>query len=268
MPPLGAKERAKLPDSAFAYIDSRGRRRLPINDESHVRNALARFGQVVFETDAARDRARTRLLRAAKKYGIVPIGFVSAELQPQRKVPQGVVTLLMSDVERSTELLLELDDRYAPVLAQLRRLQRSAVKKAGGREIDARGDEFFAAFERPSRALGAAVAIQRAVAAHAWPDDARVRLRIGIHHGRLTQTDSGYVGVAVNTVSRVCTAAHGGQIVVSAGAQKAVARDAVDGLELTSLGSWKLRGFPGEQRLFQVGAEGLEAVFPPLRLGG
>ena len=109
MPPLGAKERAKLPDSAFAYIDSRGQRRLPINDESHVRNALSRFARVDFEDDAARDKARTKLLRAAKKYGIVPIGFVSAELRPQRKLPSGLVTLLMADVEGSTELLRRLE---------------------------------------------------------------------------------------------------------------------------------------------------------------
>ena len=89
MPRLGAKERARLPDSAFAYIDSQGRRRLPINDASHVRNALSRFNQVAFEDDAARDRARIRLLNAAKKFGIVPIGFVSSQLQPERNLPRG-----------------------------------------------------------------------------------------------------------------------------------------------------------------------------------
>ena len=70
MPTLTATARARLPDSAFAYVDSQGRRRLPINDISHVRNALARFDQVDFEDDAARERARERLLRAAKKHGI------------------------------------------------------------------------------------------------------------------------------------------------------------------------------------------------------
>src|SRR5437773_11129197 len=74
MTQLDEKARARLPDSAFAYIDSRGSRRLPINDEAHVRNAFARFNQVRFENEAARDRARTRLVKAAKTYGIVPIG--------------------------------------------------------------------------------------------------------------------------------------------------------------------------------------------------
>src|SRR5258705_443939 len=100
MPALGAKERAQLPDSAFAYIDSRGRRRLPIHDAAHVRNALARFGQVAFEDDGARDRARSRLLRAAKKHGIMPIGFISAQLQPQRRLPKGDVSLSVHTAAR------------------------------------------------------------------------------------------------------------------------------------------------------------------------
>ena len=72
MSTLDSGKRARLPDSAFAYVDSKGRRRLPIHDEAHVRNALARFNQVAFEDEAARERARKRLLVAARKYGIVP----------------------------------------------------------------------------------------------------------------------------------------------------------------------------------------------------
>src|SRR2546423_15148782 len=84
MAKLSSSERAKLPDSAFAYIDSSGRRRLPINDEAHVRNALSRFERVKFEDDAARERARKRLLNAAKKYGIVPVGFITGQLRTER----------------------------------------------------------------------------------------------------------------------------------------------------------------------------------------
>ena len=83
MSQLNSKKRAQLPKSAFAYVDSRGRKRLPINDESHVRNALARFNQVIFEDEAARERARTRLLNAAKKYGIVPVGFITGQIRSE-----------------------------------------------------------------------------------------------------------------------------------------------------------------------------------------
>src|SRR5437016_12304054 len=85
MPRLKTSKRSRLPDRAFAYIDSRGRRRLPVHDKAHVRNALARFNQVAFEDEAARERARTRLLNAAKKYGIGPVGFITGELRSERR---------------------------------------------------------------------------------------------------------------------------------------------------------------------------------------
>ena len=265
MPPLTAKERAQLPDSAFAYIDSRGRRRLPINDASHVRNALARFSQVAFEDDEARDRARSRLLRAAKKHGVMPIGFISAQLQPQRKLPKGHVTFLLTDIEGSTELLGHLDDQYAPVLADVRRRVRAAVRDADGREVDVRGDDHFAVFEQPPAALEAALAIQRAMRAHAWPGGTDVRLRIGLHSGRPALTDTGYVGLSVHAAARICFAAHGGQIVVSSAVRQAVEASLPDGVSLSSLGAWRFRGLPEPLDLFQVHAADLLADFPPLR---
>lgn len=265
MPPLGAKERAQLPDRCFAYIDSRGKRRLPIHDAVHVRNALARFGQVAFEDEEARDRARTRLLRAAKKFGIVPIGFISAELQPQRKLPKGHVTFLLTDLEGSTELLARLDDRYGPVLAEVRRLLRAAVRRAGGREVDARADELFAVFEQAPAALEAALAIQRAMQANAWPDRSDVRLRIGLHRGRPTLTENGYVGLAVHTAARICSAAHGGQIVLSSAVQAAVVESLAEGVTLRSLGSWRFQGLREPEDLFQVDAADLPVDFPQLR---
>ena len=166
MATLSAKERAQLPDRAFAYIDSQGKRRLPIHDAAHVRNALARFGQVAFEDEEARDRARSRLLRAAMKHGIVPIGFISAQLQPQRKLPRGHLTFLLADIEGSTDLLGRLGDRYASVLADVRRLVRGAVRSTGGHLVSARGDDVFAVFEGAPEALEAALAIQRAMRDH------------------------------------------------------------------------------------------------------
>jgi class 3 adenylate cyclase len=265
MPPLGAKERAELPDSAFAYIDSRGKRRLPINDAAHVRNALARFSQVAFEDEGARDKARMRLLRASKKHGIVPIGFVSAQLQPQRKLPKGAVTFLLTDIEGSTELLGRLDDRYASLLADIRRLMRAAVRDAGGHEVDARADELFAVFERTPAALEAALAIQRAMRASAWPGGVDVRVRIGVHHGRPTLTDTGYVGLSVHTAARICYAAHGGQIVVSSAVRSAVLASLADGVSLRSLGTWRFQGLREPEDLYQVEAADLPADFPPLR---
>ena len=100
---------------------------------------------------------------------------------------------------------------------------RAAVRHAGGREVDARADELFAVFERAPAALEAALAIQRAMRARAWPDGVDVRVRIGVHRGRPTLTDTGYVGLSVHAAARICYAAHGGQIVVSSAVRSAVA---------------------------------------------
>jgi class 3 adenylate cyclase len=263
---LSAKERAQLPDSAFAYIDSTGKRKLPIHDAAHVRNALARFNRVVFEDDAARDRARTRLLRAAQKHGVAPIGFIRSELQPHRRLPSGHLTFLITDVESSTELLARLGDAYAPLLTQIRRLVRVAVRQAGGNEVDSRGDETFAVFREGAAALQAALAIQRAVREARWSSDgADVRLRIGLHSGRTTLSDTGYVGLAVHAAARVCFAGHGGQILMTSAVHAELGDEGTARVPLTPLGSWRFRGLPKPIELFQVDGAGGSASFPPPR---
>src|SRR5467141_953680 len=226
---LDAKTRAQLPASAFAHIDSRGRRSLPINDEAHVRNALSRFNQTTFEDEAARDRARTRLLKAARKYGIVPVGFVTGQLQNVRI--RGETEARASEVRTlPTGFVRHLGDRYSGLLADVRTLLGGAIRKFGGREVDARADELFAVFKQSASALDAALVIQRKVLVTVWPDDLRVRVRVGLHMGRPTLTDTGYVGIAVHVAARICFAAHGGQIVLSR-----AARDAIQGPQDASL---------------------------------
>jgi class 3 adenylate cyclase len=384
MTQLSQKTRAGLPDSAFAYVDSRGHRRLPINDEAHVRNALARFNQTSFEDEAARERARTRLLNAAKKYGIVPVGFMTGQLRSQsrqaaagqavielggmgtpeelegrlrtvlrdptlsvlhwsdsaaayldargrattlppdgeeravtllerlgrpmtalvhdravlrdpdlaktvtaavrlavenerlhgeiearasevRTLPTGIVTFLLTDIEDSTGLVRRLGDRYAVVLADVRRLLRAAIRPSGGREVEARADELFAVFVQAPAALVAALAIQRTARARAWPDDLQVRVRVGLHTGRPTLTDIGYMGLAVHTAARVCFAGHGGQVVLSRAAREAVKDSLPVGVGFRALGLHQLHGLPAPEALFQVEAADLPTDFPPPR---
>jgi len=354
-----------------------------------VRNALARFNQVAFENDAAREGARKRLLNAAKKYSIVPVGFITGQLQSERRhatagrlvielgrnpapgeleqrlrtvlgdptlavlhwsdssgayldaagkpvplpaegtrrgvtylerqgrpmtvlvhdpkilddpalaatvldavrfvvekdrlhgqihatstdasaLPTGFVTLLMTDIEASTALLRRLGDRYGALLNDVRGVLRAAVSRASGREIDARADEFFAVFERAGDATEAAVAIQRELGTRAWTrhlaDGLELRVRVGIHSGRPTLTDVGYIGLAVHTTARVCSAAHGGQIVISGATRVAVGASASTSIRFRSLGRHRLPGLPGAEMLYQIQAQGLRVKFPPPRI--
>lgn len=257
MPTLRSRDRAKLPARAFAYVDSSGRKRLPIHDESHVRNALSRFDQVGFESDEARARARERLLRAAKKYGIVPVGFLGDQLRKERALggaagtlPRGTVTFLMTDIEASTRLLSALRGRYAPLLRTVRTTIRTCVLRRGGHEVDARADEYFAAFTDPDSALGAAIDIQRDLAKRRWPAGAQVRVRIGLHRGRSTLSEAGYVGIAVHTTARVCQAARGGDIVLSTSMHKALGSP--PDVRTKSLGPVRLEGLPAPETLYRV----------------
>lgn len=70
MAELTTKKRDRLRSSQFAYVDRKGEEHLPINDESHVRNAMARFNQTEFESAAAKERARKKILAAARRYDI------------------------------------------------------------------------------------------------------------------------------------------------------------------------------------------------------
>jgi class 3 adenylate cyclase len=272
---LKPTERAGLPDRAFAYVDSKGRRRLPIHDAAHVRNALARFGQVGFESDAARERARKRLLQAAKRFRIVPIGFITSELQSAgsgdrrtRLLPSGFVTMLMTDIEGSTGLVRRLGEGYRKLLDNVCVVLRQAIEDAGGHEIEARADEFFAVFTSPRAAVDAAIAAQLALRDRRPAEGSEVRVRIGIHSGYPTSTEDNYIGLDVNTASRICAAGHGGQIVVSDNTRESIKATSPAGVRFIALGTHRLHGLSDSVPLFQVAAKGLGTRFPPLRTTG
>jgi DNA-binding NarL/FixJ family response regulator/class 3 adenylate cyclase len=178
------------------------------------------------------------------------------------RLPTGTVTLLFTDIEASTELVRQLGDRYASVLEDHRRLVREAVTAAGGTEIDCRGDEFSIVFRDAGRALEAAVAAQRALASHPWPDGGEVRVRMGVHTGEPAVQGSSYVGIDVHRVARITDAGHGGQVLVSARTVGLASVDARD------LGEHRFKGLPDAERVFQIVADGLREEFPALRTDG
>jgi DNA-binding NarL/FixJ family response regulator/class 3 adenylate cyclase len=169
------------------------------------------------------------------------------------------LTFFFSDIEDSSGLLAEVGSAFSGILADARELQRAAISAAGGREVDCRGDELFCVFEEPGPAAAAALDIQRAFAAHTWPVDERVRVRIGLHCGEAEMAGDGYVGIDVHRASRICQAGHGGQVLASETAAAGLRSAA------TELGEFELKGLRGTERIYQLGADDLPSEFPPLR---
>src|SRR5438270_4656053 len=86
MAELTTKKREGLRSSQFAYVDKKGGEHLPINAESHIRNAMARWNQTEFETAAGKERARKKIVSAAKRHGI-EVEDGSKVAKPTRTLP-------------------------------------------------------------------------------------------------------------------------------------------------------------------------------------
>jgi class 3 adenylate cyclase len=177
--------------------------------------------------------------------------------------PSGTVTFLFTDIEGSTKLLHQLGDEYAGVVSDHRRILREAFEANAGTEVDARGDALFYSFPRARAAVAAAIAGQRALGAHAWPASAEVRVRIGLHTGEPTVGDEGYVGVDVVRAARICSAGHGGQVLLSETTRALVGSDIPEGVSVRDLGEQQLKDLPAE-RLYQLELAEGPAWFPTL----
>ncbi len=182
------------------------------------------------------------------------------------ELASGTVTFLFTDIEASTALLKRLGrERYGELLAEHQDILRGQFDAHHGEVIDTQGDSFFVAFRSASDAVSTAIAIQRAVAGHDWPDRADPRVRIGIHSGEAAAARERYVGFSVHRAARIGAAAHGGQVLLSSATRELVEDDLQAGVSLRDLGLHRLKDVDRPERITQVAAEGLPGAFPPLR---
>jgi class 3 adenylate cyclase len=179
-------------------------------------------------------------------------------------LPSGTVTFLFTDVEGSTELLRRLGDGYATVLSEQRRILRDTLGPNGGREIDTQGDAFFFSFTRARDAVTGAVVAQRALRGHTWPEDVALKVRMGLHTGEPAVGDEGYVGLDVVRAARICSAGHGGQILLSETTRALLGSDLPDRVTLRDLGRQKLKDLDEEQ-VYELSLDEAEDRFPSLK---
>ena len=181
------------------------------------------------------------------------------------ELPTGTVTFLFTDIEGSTRLLQALGEQYRTVLEDHCRLLRQALADGGGMELSTEGDAFFAVFPGAPQAIAAAVAAQRALAGHGWPEQASVKVRMGLHTGEGILGGENYLGLDVHRAARIAAAGHGGQVLVSDATRALVWQSLPEGIRLQDLGEHRLKDLAEPEHLFQVSAPDLPDDFPTLR---
>jgi YVTN family beta-propeller protein len=181
------------------------------------------------------------------------------------ELPTGTVTFLFTDIEGSTQLLKALGPAYSVVLSEHQEIVRAAVAAHAGREVDTQGDSFFIAFPRAKDAVSAAVAIQRDLAAHAWPEGGEVKVRIGLHTGEPQVGEQRYVGMGVNKAARIGAAGHGGQVLLSRTTLELVEDELPTGVTIRDLGERRLKDIERPERISQLVIDGLPSEFGQLK---
>jgi class 3 adenylate cyclase len=179
-------------------------------------------------------------------------------------LPSGTVTFVFTDIEGSTRLLQELGDEYGDVVSAHRRIIRKTFGAHDGTEMDTQGDAFFFSFARARAAVDAAVNAQRALREHAWPGGREVRVRMGLHTGEPTVGDEGYIGLDVVRAARICSAGHGGQILISETTRALLGNQLPEGVSVHDLGEAHLKDIQHEH-VYQLSVDGGQTEFPPLK---
>src|SRR5438874_346494 len=130
-------------------------------------------------------------------------------------LPSGTVTFLFTDIQGSTQLWEHHPDAMRCALARHDSLLTTAIQNHGGCIFKTVGDGFCVVFSSAIDALMAAVDAQRALQAESWEEHAIVQVRMALHTGDVEELNGDFLGPTVNRVSRLMSASHGGQILVS-----------------------------------------------------
>jgi class 3 adenylate cyclase len=186
-------------------------------------------------------------------------------MAPKAPLPAGIVTLLFTDIEGSTQHWEEQPDEMAAALRRHDELLRATIEVHGGHVFKTMGDQFCAAFSQASDAIGAAADAQRVLACQDWSTIGGLAIRMALHSGTTDERDGDYFGPAVNRVARLLAVAHGGQVVVSGTTATLVQSVMPERTALLDLGSHRLKDLIELEHVWQLSIETLQTEFPALR---
>jgi len=188
------------------------------------------------------------------------------EAQPQFDLR----TLMFTDVEGSTNLLQMMGDAYGPALRRHQEIVRACLSEFGGEEDGTLGDSFLALFENASHALAAAINVQRRLAAEPWPNGADLRVRIGLHEGTVQKFGGQLVGFDLHLGARIASAGHGGQVLISRSAYRALGPNDFERWNVLArpLGPHRLKDIRYPETLFDITDPNIDLKFPPIRTVG
>jgi class 3 adenylate cyclase len=155
-----------------------------------------------------------------------------------------LATVLVTDVDRSTEQVANMGDRrWSALLDRHDGIIRHHVERYRGRLVKHTGDGVLSTFDGPGRALSCALAAREALHAEG------ISIRAGAHTGEIEVRGDDVAGLAVHIAARVVATAGTGELLVSS-----TVRDLVVGSEFVfeDRGECELKGVPGRWRLSVV----------------
>ena len=167
--------------------------------------------------------------------------------------PSGTVTFLLTDLEGSTRMWEKDPEAMKAAMVRHDELLDKTIAANHGFVFARMGDGMAAAFSSARDAIYAASVFTDALAAEPWSTTHPLRARVGLHTDEAVIVDDiGYVNLPINRCSRLMTAAHGGQVVVSGATEMLLRGQLPDDIELRDLGEHRLRDLGSPLRIFQL----------------
>ncbi len=165
------------------------------------------------------------------------------------RADSGLRAIVFTDIEGSTDISTRLGDAAAmEMVREHNDIVRGRLVESAGREVKHTGDGILASFTSVSRAVDAAVEIQRRTV-----DVEGLGIKIGLTVGEPVEESDDLYGASVNLAARICGHAAGGQILTSSAVKDLTVGKKIDFAER---GMIALKGFPDPVRLYEVGWEG------------